>query len=236
MRKHRGPAPEDSLFFDEARCSILREAVCDLEWLLQRGYRHSAALELVGNRFQLTARERLAVIHTAGDGQPHGTAVPFEALRGHSLCIDGFNLLITLETALGGGIILIGTDGCYRDIADVHGSYTLRAETEPAIILVGQALLSAGVKTAHWLFDRPVSNSGRLAALVNETAARQGMPMQAETADRVDTRISRCEGIAVTADSDILAARGAWFDLAGHIIQASIPKANRIDLGCRRNP
>lgn len=234
MRKHRGPAPEDTLFFDPARLDVLRQAVCDLSWLLQRGYSVTAALKLVGNHFQLIERERLAIIHAAGDGGPRSAPVAFEALQGRNLCIDGFNLLITLETALGGGIILIGTDGCYRDIANIHGSYALRAETERAIFLTGEALKKAGIKKAVWLFDRPVSNSGRVAALVNETAQELSVPMEAKTANEVDGKIKAYDGIAVTADSEILSSGGVWFDLAGWIIKNWVKEAATVDLRCER--
>jgi len=235
MRKHRGRAPEDTLFFDEARLARLRKAVCDLGWLLRRRYSAKAAVELVGNHYQLSGRERLAIIHAASDGAERGTPLSFGALTGAELCIDGFNLLITLETALGGGIILIGTDGCYRDIANIHGSYALRAETERAIELVAEALLQSRAEKALWLFDRPVSNSGRLCALVNTTAERLGVTMHAETADGVDSRIKACEGVAVTADSDILSGRERWCDLAGHLIRTRIPDAAVIDLRCTEN-
>ena len=232
MRKHRGPAPEDALFFDPARLAVLRQAVCDLSWLLRKHYSPNASLKLVGNRYQLTERERLAVIHAAGDGGARSAPVAFEALKGKSLCIDGFNLLITLETALGGGIILIGTDGCYRDIANIHGSYSLRAETERAVVLAGEALKKAGVKKALWLFDRPVSNSGRVAALVNETARELSVPMEAKTANEVDGKIKACKEIAVTADSEILSGGVLWFDLAGWIIQNRVKEAATVDLRC----
>src|SRR6266404_1471952 len=45
------------------------------------------------------------------------------------LLIDGFNLILTLESALGGGVMLVGRDGCYRDMASVHGTYRRVEET-----------------------------------------------------------------------------------------------------------
>src|SRR5689334_16889981 len=58
---HRGLAPGDeSLFGDQAR-PALRQATSDLCWLLSRGYAEVAALKLVGDRYDLTARQRSAV-------------------------------------------------------------------------------------------------------------------------------------------------------------------------------
>ena len=135
-------------------------------------------------------------------------------------------------TALGGGIVLLGMDGCYRDIANIHGSYSLRIETEAAVELALDALKEADVAEAVWLFDRPVSNSGRLAQLVSDTAEKLGVPGRAGTADQVDSRIKACDGIAITADSDILAHTKRWFDLAGWIITHKIKDANIVDLRC----
>jgi len=231
MRKHRGLAPEDQIFFDPERVALLRKAVFDLSWLLSRGYAPKASMLLVGNHYQLTERERLAVVHAASDGKRRNKAETAESIQGKSLCIDGFNLLITLESALGGGIVLRGVDGCYRDIANIHGSYTLRHETEKAVELTGISIKELQVKDALWLFDRPVSNSGRLAQLVNDTAEKLGAPMHAETADQVDSKVKTCSRVAVTADSAILSSGVAWFDLAAWLIEHKIPDARIIDLG-----
>jgi len=230
MRKHRGLAPEDSIFFESERIPLLQKAVCDLSWLLSRGYAPKASTSLVGNHYQLTERERLALVHAASDGKARKAAQTAEALKGKSLCIDGFNLLITLEAALGGGIVLLGMDGCYRDVANLHGSYSLRAETESAIELTGDAIGALKVEDALWLFDRPVSNSGRLAKLVNDIAAKLQVPMHAKTADQVDTKVKTCGRIAVTADSAILASGTEWFNLPAWLIEHRIPSANVVDL------
>ncbi|MBD3801032.1 MAG: DUF434 domain-containing protein [Campylobacterales bacterium] len=93
MRKYHGLPPEDTLFFNPKRLAVLRQAVGDLSWLLQCGYSTKAALTLVGNHFQLVERERLAIVHTAGDGAVRNTPLVFGALRGKTLCIDGSTCL-----------------------------------------------------------------------------------------------------------------------------------------------
>ncbi len=37
--------------------------------------------------------------------------------------VDGLNVITTLEVALAGGVLLIGRDGCMRDMASFHGNY-----------------------------------------------------------------------------------------------------------------
>jgi len=235
VRKHRGPAPEDGLFRDPERLRRLREAVQDLSWLLRRGYSAKAAAELVGNRYQLDSRERLALSHASWDRSDRAGRLRPDELRGEQVCVDGFNLLITLETALGGGVLIRGTDGRIRDLAAVHGNYTLRAETEAAIRMALEGLRELGVRRSRWYFDRPVSNSGRLAALVESLARELGVEAEAEAVDGVDGRLKRCEGVVVSADAAILDSAGVrWFDLAEYLIEKRIPEAWIVDLGYER--
>lgn len=64
-RGHRGPHPEDAELFSPANLSRLREATTDLCWLASRGYAEVSSLKLVGDRYHLTARQRLAVARCA---------------------------------------------------------------------------------------------------------------------------------------------------------------------------
>ena len=102
---HRGADPEDEVAFAPRHLERLRQAVSDLSWLLGRGYAETAALELVGNRFQLTARQRAAVRRCAASDEAVADRLARQISLediGDRLLIDGFNVLITLERALGG--------------------------------------------------------------------------------------------------------------------------------------
>src|SRR4029450_9634486 len=61
-RQHRGPHPDDAALFGRPDVlHTLRLAAGDLAWLLGRQYAPSAALTLVGNHYQLHARQRPAL-------------------------------------------------------------------------------------------------------------------------------------------------------------------------------
>ena len=62
---HRGLAPQDERLFAARQLPALRAAAADLCWLLDRGYALRSAVELVGNRHVLTARQRMAVARCA---------------------------------------------------------------------------------------------------------------------------------------------------------------------------
>src|SRR3954465_14357245 len=117
-RKHRGPGPQDAEWFGADAAPTLATAVADLSWLLSRGYAEPSSLKLVGDRYRLVERQRAAVLRSAC---PHAALtgrrpreVGHRCLGGRPLRIDGFNLTLTLESALGGGVIVGGRDGCFR--------------------------------------------------------------------------------------------------------------------------
>ena len=85
-----------------------------------------------------------------------------EQLAGRRVDLDGFNVLTTVEAALSGGVVIVGRDGCYRDMASMHGSYRKVTETRPALMLIGEVLAELGTGECQWYLDQPVSNSGRL--------------------------------------------------------------------------
>src|SRR4051812_24309520 len=111
-RTHRGAPPEDARLFCEDQWARLRAAVFDLSWLLERAYNPRSALEIVGNRYQISARQRIAVGRSAcaesKRTQRLSRCVLSSSLRSRPLWIDGYNLLLTIEVALGGGVILGG--------------------------------------------------------------------------------------------------------------------------------
>ena len=95
-------------------------------------------------------------------------------LAGCILLIDGFNVLTTIEAALGGAVVLSCRDETYRDIAGLHGTYRRVEETMPSISLLAATLSSLNVRQCRWLFDRPVSNSGRISKSIS--SVRPGPP------------------------------------------------------------
>src|ERR1700752_2008189 len=172
VRKHRGAHPEDRRLFADDQLPALRAAVAELSWLLTRDYAIKGATKLVGERHPLTERPRLAVSRAACsdqslDRRARSMCEP-QGIRDEVIVIDGLNLIITIEAALSGGVLIRGRDGCLRDLSSVHGSYRSVDETVQALQLIGEAINELKPKSVRWLLDRPVSNSGRLAKLIRD--------------------------------------------------------------------
>lgn len=233
-RQHRGAHPSDRDLFDDSQLATLRQAVGDLSWLAGRGYAQKSSLKLVGDRYHLTERQRLAVARAAcADAQilrRDSSRLPVESIRDERVIIDGFNLIITLEAALSGGVIALCRDGCLRDLSSVHGSYRSVAETEEAIRLIGEALEEKKPARVKWFLDRPVSNSGRLARRIIDIAAERGWNWDVEVLFDPDAALLDSSGIAITSDSAVLDRVERWVNLAACLISERVKDAWIIDL------
>ncbi len=223
-QRHRGQHPEDARLFGEAWIPRLREAVADLSHLLSRGYAADSSLKLIGDRFQLDVRQRRAIQRAACPdtalARRAAHRIPLEALRGEAVCIDGYNLLITVESVFAGGVLLRGRDGCIRDMASLHGSYHKVGETIPAVEFVGTLLMELGVAEAQWFFDKPVSNSGHLRAMLEVMAREKGWPWRVDVSGSTDRVVAESHAIAITTDSWILDRAVRW----AHLMDASVEK------------
>ncbi|MFN7948096.1 MAG: DUF434 domain-containing protein [Blastocatellia bacterium] len=233
-RQHRGAHPADEHLFSPAQLERLRQAVSDLSWLLGRGYATAAALKLTGDRYHLTQRQRLAVARAACTDaqkkQRQHSCLPLAQISARTLLIDGFNLIITIEAALSGGVLLRCRDECIRDLSSVHGSYRSVAETERAILLAGETLMEMNPQAVTWLLDQPVSNSGRLAQQIRELAQARGWPWQVEVVMNPDRTIVTSGLIAVSSDSMILDGAAHWINFNRTLIDRHLPQAWIIDL------
>ncbi len=236
-REHRGPHPADAELFAPAALPRLREAVADFSLLLTKGYAEKSALKLVGDRFSLTQRQRLAVMRSSCSDQQRQSRldrrVPVEALAGQPIAIDGYNLLITIEAALSGGLIFRGRDGCFRDLASIHGTYRKVEETVPAVRLIGEFLTEIRVASALWLLDSPVSNSGRLKSLIGQLAHENTWPWEIRLTISPDAELSQIDTIVVSTDSVVLDACAQWTNLAAEIITRRLPASTVVDLSVR---
>ncbi len=235
QRQHRGPNPRDAEAFAPEMLPRLRAACADLCWLLTRGYAEKSAGTLVGDRYALTERQRIAVRRCAcSDEQLHDRqrrqVIDFAQLTGAILEIDGYNVLTTVEAALAGGVVLIGRDGSYRDMASMHGNFKKVAETPKAITLIGQTLARCQLQSAIWYLDSPVSNSARLKQLLLEIAAENQWPWQVELVPDPDRILAVSPAIIASADSAILDRAPRWLSLARAIVEESISLVTEVRL------
>ncbi|MCH2083467.1 MAG: DUF434 domain-containing protein [Saprospiraceae bacterium] len=233
-RKHRGQHPQDASLFAEKQLPNLRIAVEDFSYLLTKGYAPNASLKLVGDRFRLKERQRMAVRRCGCDAMTAKTIAAKEcskeAVNRQSIELDGFNVLIIVESALSGGLILKGYDHCYKDLASIHSTYKKVLETEKAIEIIGNGLEALEITEVSWFLDRPVSNSGRLKQILLAYAEKHSLDWEVHLVFNPDKTLIERQNLVASSDSIVVRESKNWFNLTGFLIDNYIKNAQIIDL------
>ncbi|MEE9612727.1 MAG: DUF434 domain-containing protein [Desulfatiglandales bacterium] len=146
----------------------LREAICDLRYLLNRGYRRKAALNVVSNRYGLSTESRnflvRAVFSSAEAEENKKKLLELGGIKGKEVAIDGYNVMICVEESLRGGDVFLCDDGFVRDARGAFGNYKASSVTDKAIDKILRLLSKNSVGKAVFVFDSQISHSGELAS------------------------------------------------------------------------
>lgn len=213
---------DDELFGREKQLDKLKSAVQDMHYLLSRSYPERAASELVGNRYRLKIRQIQAVRGAAASelqiSNRASKEFKYQDLKNKVIHLDGFNVLILLESLLSGAYIFEGTDGCFRDLSGVHGTYKRVMQTQTSIELVAGFFRKSGAAELIWIFDKPVSNSGRIKQMVMDYAVEHHLSWSGGLEFNPDKFLVEHADIAVSSDAWILDHCKSWFNLVGHLI------------------
>ncbi|MNL18026.1 hypothetical protein D3C87_1391530 [compost metagenome] len=233
--KNRGKeASDDTLFGTEKVQLKLKEAVTDLSYFLSRGYGEKATLALVGNRYRLNSRQQQAVRGMSASQSQiedrQSKEIQSSDLEGKEIAVDGFNALILLESILSNAYVFKGQDGFIRDLSSVHGTYKRVKQTSQAIEIIADFYKKEKIKTIHWFFDKPVSNSGRLKKMIEDIALENQYDWKVELVYNPDKVIAESKWIAVTSDAWILDYASANFNLMKYILSQIAVNENVIYL------
>ncbi|WP_406659691.1 DUF434 domain-containing protein [Methanolobus sp. ZRKC3] len=184
----------------------MAEAARDIRYLLQRGYPRDSSIRFAGDHYLLDKNERYILARTVFST---GTAIArknkklrCQELKGRTLLIDGYNVLITLESLLKGGDLWRADDSFLRDIKGMFRSHSNDRSTFEAVEEMLSFLASSEVKKAIVLLDTQMKNSGELAALIRKRMEELSIKGDAETSRHVDYDLKNCEPSSVVATAD----------------------------------
>ena len=224
MDAKRGFVPDDERNFSPKAIGIMRTASRHISYLLDEGYDLKQTTVFVGNHFLLSERQRLAIMRSVASRQQlserQRKLVPVSGLKEQEVWIDGFNTVITLEVLLCDSLLFKCMDGTIRDLAALRGTYRLIPETAAAIRLMFDMLQEAGTGTVNILLDEPVSNSGRLKALIADTAEaeRYTFDLDIRILREVDRTLYR-KSLVISSDSIILDHCISWVNLTAECMK-----------------
>jgi hypothetical protein len=198
----------------------LKNAAQDLKYLLDQGYRKKVALSFVGNHYLLNQEQRnylsRFVFSEIISQKRKDKITPLKSAAGNIIFIDGYNVLITVETILiDPAKLIIAQDGLVRDTAAVFGKYKIKKETIKALNLILNTLKTHDPSFVKFYFDKQVSFSGELSEMVIKFLEVQDISGTALVSANVDYELvqewKEKGGLVATSD-------GAVIDKVDHII------------------
>jgi len=199
------------------------EAARDLRYLLERGYHRESALKLIVDKYQLSTKQKLllyrAVYDSSTAAKHKEKIVTADRIIDSNLAVDGYNVMITVESGLRGGLLVLCDDGFVRDISAVHGKYRITSMTEKALSIIVKAVQELKPAKINFFFDAQVSKSGELASHVRRILKGSGLTGDACAVERADVSTLDFGEIVATSDSVLISKAGAVFDLAGEILK-----------------
>ena len=213
----RGYVPDDERNFSPESIEKLRVASRHVLYLINEGYDLKQASTFVGNHFLLSERQRLAVMRSLATAEQlamrKAKLLTAAEAAGRDVWIDGFNTVITLEVLKCDSILFSCMDGTVRDLASLRGTYRIIPETEGAVRLLFDSLEEMEIHSATVLLDQPVSNSGRLKALIAGLAVEYPFDLDIQIQKDVDRDLYEKENV-ISSDSIILDRCLSWINLA----------------------
>jgi hypothetical protein len=204
----------------------IQEPAEDFRYLLNRRYPRKAALELVGNRYELTFDERhllhRGVFSDADSEARRKKIISPQGIKNKDLAIDGHNVLITIEAGISGRPLILGDDGFIRDISGLSGNFKKNKKTEEALQLILNVLKEVKPRHTLFLFDAPISMSGKLAEEIRDRLRQANLPGDATAVKVPEKILIGFPGVIATSDTAIINPSKKVLDLAGYIITKRI--------------
>ena len=232
MDAKRGYVPEDERNFSTEAIETMETASRHVCYLLDEGYDLKQATVFVGNHFLLSERQRLAITRSVASkkqlAERSKKKTALHDLAGKEVWVDGFNTIITLEVLLNDSLLFQCMDETIRDLAALRGTYRLIPETLEASRMMLDVLQDADVRKVNILLDEPVSNSGRLKALIADVAEEGcSFTLDIQILRDVDRELYGKEYV-ITSDSIILDHCLSWVNLTAECMKRAGKSALKV--------
>ena len=208
----------------------LKEAKKDFQYLLGRGFPRTGALEYVGNHYLLDEIQRNYLNRTVFSREKIKTRksklILLSDVKGKDVLLDGYNVLITVETMFQGAddLIVNCDDGVTRDVKAVFGKYKENETTASALNSIISLLKLFKPKSVLFFYDSPVSLSGELARTTKEILDSCEVPGDAQTSKNVDKTLINLSkemgAVVATSDGVIIDKVDSVVDIPGYVSRA----------------
>ncbi len=220
--------------FTNASNEKLTEPAHDIRYLLARGYPGSATIHFVCDHYRLSKGERhilTRVVHSPDVAAARRKKrLACAGINERDVLVDGYNVLITIESMLKGETLWLGDDGFVRDTRGVFRNYNNTDDTYRAVDEVLLFLSECKARSVNILFDTQMSKSGQLTRHVHNRFSEYSLNGSARTSRHVDFDLKNAgAGVVVaTADGVVIDAVSEVVDIAACLMERKRIRVNRI--------
>ncbi|MCX9015185.1 MAG: DUF434 domain-containing protein [Candidatus Methanoperedens sp.] len=183
------------------------DAVSDLRYLLDRGYTRQGAVRFVCSHYRLDKEAghilSRVILPQAVSDLRKTKFLPCGSIRGSEIVIDGYNIIIGMESILEKKAYLCD-DGVVRDTKGAFGSYQTHENTGRAIELILGFLKEEKPSFTCFLLDSQISKSGMFAKMLRGKMDECGIEGDARTSKHVDYELKNSECLVASGDGVII--------------------------------
>lgn len=184
-----------------------KSAADDIRYLLDRGYPQKSAVGFVCAHYRLDVKARYLLSRTVLSHEVcekrKAKFLPCGRIEGSSIVIDGYNIIIGMESILEKNAYLCD-DGVIRDIKGAFRKFKVSSKTEEAVGLILEFLKKMKPENIVFLLDAQISKSGMLARMLREKLGEVGLKGDARTSRHVDHDLKNCRDIVASGDGVII--------------------------------
>jgi hypothetical protein len=147
-----------------------------------------------------------------------------KAISGKKVAVDGYNVILTVETMLKNKKLILCDDGFMRDISAVHGKHKPTENTEKALGIFINFLKGFNPEEVVFFYDSQVSLSGETASLTRRMLKESRLNGDAKAVKKANTGALKYGEIVSSSDTVIIEKSEKIVDLAGELIKALSPE------------
>ncbi|ABO35754.1 protein of unknown function DUF434 [Methanococcus maripaludis C5] len=182
------------------------ETYKDLKYLLNRNYRKKSALDFITNHYGLNSFERnffgrcvfsddhLEIVNKKRTDLT-------EISKSKSIAIDGFNVLITLDSLID-GVAIFCEDDVIRDLKYQKG-YKLTEKSEETVEIILKSMLNLNLNNFDVYYDEQTSKSGEISKITRNLMEKYSISGEVILSKKVDFELKQYEFVA-TSDFHII--------------------------------
>lgn len=198
---------------DLLKKKLLRPAR-DIRSILRWGYPKFSTIRFVADHFQLSQEERHILTRVI---MPPGKIVSrinkkvaCTDIKDRNLLLDGYNVLLSVDSLLKREPMWFCDDGYIRDTRYYFSKAKQAEDIEESLNTILDFLSETGPKSVFFLFDAQVSRSGELAGFIRHKLKEYGISGEAKTSKTADFELKAKGGdpennvIVATSDGIII--------------------------------